>query len=86
MVLCDRFESTVDDFNRSECRKRQSNSYIAIRWNSSQVIIDLSRSNALNRALFLFFSIFFVCGTLGERFILCLFCVWYAGLGSKFWR
>ena len=46
MVLCDRFESTVDDFNRSECRKRQSNSYIAIRWNSSQVIIDLSRSNA----------------------------------------
>ena len=31
MLLCDSFESTVDDFNRSECRKRQSNSYIAIR-------------------------------------------------------
>ena len=62
MVLCDRLESTVDDFNRSECRKRQSNSYIAIRWNSSQVIIDLSRTKAS-----CFGSIFFqseFCGVL----------------------
>ena len=34
--LCDCLEPIIDDFIRPECRKRQSNFYIAIRWNSAQ--------------------------------------------------
>ena len=36
MSLCDCLEPIIDDFIRPECRKRQSNFYIAIRWNSAQ--------------------------------------------------
>ena len=36
VLLCDCLEPIIDDFIRPECCKRQSNFYIAIRWDSAQ--------------------------------------------------